>query len=227
MVGRGRIRGKKPSTVVPKSDGKALRLALTEMLRGLSEQGHAKFQTSNAVLDQVKAGSPWWPTRYALSRSAPNNSPSRIGGRLDEVHDSLRLAIKSIYTVASMDMIFALQSKHRVQGTMVRISEINQEMSASARQINAHTDQVSGRVNAAVTALPFRDTTNQLIDHAKRRVESVMPWSPRRWSKSGQVMTWHRGSRARGTGSLNRSGTERCTGARPNALGVIMTDMSK
>jgi methyl-accepting chemotaxis protein len=95
-----------------------------------------------------------------------------IRGHMDAVHGSLDTAHGSIYTVASMDMNFALESKKRVQDTMIRISQINQSMAESARAINAHAEQVSSGVNTAVTALQFQDMTTQLIEHTQVRIDA-------------------------------------------------------
>jgi methyl-accepting chemotaxis protein len=106
----------------------------------------------------------------ALSQRT-NLFSQQIRSHMDGVHGSLATAHTSIYTVASMDMNFALESKHRVQDTMKRISEINQAMTESARAINTHADQVASEVNAAVTALQFQDLTSQLIEHTQERID--------------------------------------------------------
>jgi len=108
----------------------------------------------------------------ALSQRT-NLFSQQIRGRMDSVHGSLSSANQSIYSVASMDMNFALESKHRVQATMTRISELNKAMSNSARAINEHAEQVASGVNAAVTALQFQDMTSQLIGHAQAEMASV------------------------------------------------------
>ena len=109
----------------------------------------------------------------ALSQRT-NLFSQQIRGHMDGVHGSLATAHTSIYTVASMDMNFALESKHRVQDTMKRISEINQAMTESARAIDTHADQVANGVNTAVTALQFQDMTSQLIEHTQERIDHGM-----------------------------------------------------
>jgi methyl-accepting chemotaxis protein len=108
----------------------------------------------------------------ALSQRT-NQFSQQIRGHMDGVHGSLLVAHKSIYAVASMDMNFALQSKLRVQSTMTRIGEINQNMGQTAQRIDEHASQVSVGVNAAVTALQFQDMTSQLIGHAQSRLENI------------------------------------------------------
>jgi methyl-accepting chemotaxis protein len=102
----------------------------------------------------------------ALSQRT-NLFSQQIRGRMDSVHGSLNSANESIYSVASMDMNFALESKHRVQATMERIAEINKTMARSAQAINEHAERVAAGVNGAVTALQFQDMTTQLIGHAQ------------------------------------------------------------
>lgn len=108
----------------------------------------------------------------ALSQRTDQFS-KQIRGHMDGVHNSLNVAQNSIVTVASMDMNFALQSKQSVQSTMSRIGEINQSMAGAAQNIDGFANRVSVEVNAAVTALQFQDMSNQLIEHAQRRIDGV------------------------------------------------------
>ncbi len=112
----------------------------------------------------------------ALSQRT-NLFSQQIRGHMDDVSSSLGLAQASIYSVASVDMNFALESKRRVQDTMKRIAEINLAMAASARAINSHADLVASGVNTAVTALQFQDMTSQLIDHTRHRIERALSLS--------------------------------------------------
>ena len=112
----------------------------------------------------------------ALSQRT-NTFSQQIRGHMDDVSSSLGLAQASIYSVASVDMNFALESKRRVQDTMKRIAEINLAMAASARAINSHADLVASGVNTAVTALQFQDMTSQLIDHTRHRIERALSLS--------------------------------------------------
>ena len=107
----------------------------------------------------------------ALSQRT-NLFSQQIRGHMDSVHGSLATAHTSIYTVASMDMNFALESKQRVHDTMVRIGQINQSMTESAHSINIHAEHVANGVNTAVTALQFQDMTNQLVEHVQARIDS-------------------------------------------------------
>jgi len=108
----------------------------------------------------------------ALSQRT-NQFSHQIRSHMDGVHSSLAVAHQSIYTVASMDMNFALQSKLSVHSTMIRIGEINQTMVGTAQLIDEHAGHVAIEVNAAVTALQFQDMTSQLIGHAQDRISNI------------------------------------------------------
>ncbi len=66
-----------------------------------------------------------------------NQFSDQIRGHMDIVHGSLANAHESIYTVASMDMNYALTSKKQVQDTMIRIERVNGEMADTARSIES------------------------------------------------------------------------------------------
>ncbi|MDP2433418.1 MAG: methyl-accepting chemotaxis protein [Pseudomonadota bacterium] len=102
-----------------------------------------------------------------------NQFSHEIRSHMDQVDGSLTRAHDSIYAVASIDMNFALQSKRRVQDTMVRLESINEAMATAARGIDAHATEVAAEVNAAVTSLQFQDLSSQLIGHAQIRLEAI------------------------------------------------------
>jgi methyl-accepting chemotaxis protein len=102
-----------------------------------------------------------------------NQFSSEIREHMERVDGTLTNAQEAILSVASMDMSFALQSKHRVQETMARIEAMNLGMSAAVQDIDRLAEKVGAEVNTAVRALQFQDMTSQLIGHAVQRVESV------------------------------------------------------
>lgn len=102
-----------------------------------------------------------------------NQFSHEIRDRMEQVHQSLTQAHDSIYTVASMDMNFALQSKQKVQDTLKHIEDINEAMGRSAAEINERAGQVANHVNDAVTALQFQDMTSQLVAHTVNRIDTI------------------------------------------------------
>lgn len=152
------------------------------MLRILDEiEGIAK-QTNllalNAAIEAARAGEAGRGFAVvadevrALSKRTDQFS-HQIRDRMDAVQGALGKAHDAIHAVASMDMSHALQSKQRVQETMVRIEQLNQAMAAAADQIKRHADVVESQVREAVTALQFQDMTTQLIDQARGRSETL------------------------------------------------------
>jgi methyl-accepting chemotaxis protein len=102
-----------------------------------------------------------------------NQFSDQIRAHMDGVHESLVKAHDSIHAVASMDMNFALQSKHHVQDTMQRIEHINIAMAEAANDINRRAGQVADQVNVAVRALQFQDLTSQMLAQSQARIGQV------------------------------------------------------
>ncbi|HEX8979632.1 MAG TPA: methyl-accepting chemotaxis protein [Parasulfuritortus sp.] len=102
-----------------------------------------------------------------------NQFSDEIRKHMEQVNGSLSRAHDAILSVASMDMSFALQSKHRLQGAMTSLDDINKRMGNAVHDIDGLAEQVSREVNTAVRALQFQDMTSQLINHTLSRIESV------------------------------------------------------
>jgi methyl-accepting chemotaxis protein len=102
-----------------------------------------------------------------------NQFSHEIRHHMDGVHQSLLSAQSDIRAVASMDMNFALQSKQRVQDTMLRLEQVNVDTGDIAMTIDGHAQEVAHEVNNAVTALQFQDVTNQMLGQVADRIEAM------------------------------------------------------
>jgi methyl-accepting chemotaxis protein len=102
-----------------------------------------------------------------------NQFSSEIRSHMDLVHGSMNQAQDAILSVASMDMNFALQSKSRLQDTMIRLEQINTETSHAILRIDELAGRVNDEVNTAVQALQFQDLTSQLVGQTQKRLATM------------------------------------------------------
>lgn len=75
--------------------------------------------------------------------------------------------------MASKDMSVAIQSKAQVDEMMSDILKMNENMSKSLEEITGLSGQISNDVGQAVRSLQFEDIISQLINHTRRRVETI------------------------------------------------------
>lgn len=144
----------------------------------------------------VQRGHAWKVADEVRNLSQRTNQFSdQIRTHMGSVHESLAKAHDTIHAVASMDMNFALQSKHHVQDTMQRIEQINSAMAGAANDINLRAGQVAERVNrlnavneakqAALSLVAANADFNAGIEQALQRsrrlneIKAVPTGSPR------------------------------------------------
>ena len=92
---------------------------------------------------------------------------------METIDQSVKGAEKVITTMASHDMVGALQSKQKADTAMEQIRRVNEEIGKSAVEINRISAEIEITVNDAVTALQFQDIASQLIGHTLTRVEEA------------------------------------------------------
>jgi methyl-accepting chemotaxis protein len=96
-----------------------------------------------------------------------------IRGEMESIESSVTSAEVIINTMASHDMVGALQSKQRAEHAMSEIERVNSEIGTSAAEINRLSAELETVVNDAVTALQFQDLASQLIGHTLKRIEEA------------------------------------------------------
>jgi len=102
-----------------------------------------------------------------------NQFSSQIRKTIALVQESVQAAEKSINTMASHDMTFALQSKRQVDEMLTDVQKVNATMSAAAQELAVITRGVEANVNTAVTTLQFQDMVTQLLGHVRRRMDAL------------------------------------------------------
>ncbi|MGL4604031.1 MAG: methyl-accepting chemotaxis protein [Iodobacter sp.] len=95
----------------------------------------------------------------------------QIRGNVSQIHESVTTAEAAIMKLASQDMSKSMQSKQQVEQTMSKIGETNKNIESVVSQVAKIAVQVERGVSDAVRGLQFQDIVNQLLLHAKQRVD--------------------------------------------------------
>ncbi len=134
----------------------ALNAAIEAARAGESGRGFA------VVADEVRK----------LSERAAHFS-SLIRGSIRQVHNAVEETEVYISRMASLDMGFALESKAKLDNSLMNVQLLNHKMSAAVvkqGEISARVDEVVG---AAVTSLQFQDIAGQLLGHSRLRLDTM------------------------------------------------------
>ncbi len=89
-----------------------------------------------------------------------------MGGAMKNILD----AQKTIEHMASKDMMFAIESKQKVDMTFQEMDKLNEYISVTLEQVSDTTGAIGEGVNTAVRALQFEDIVRQLIEHVENRL---------------------------------------------------------
>ncbi len=134
----------------------ALNAAIEAARAGESGRGFA------VVADEVRK----------LSARAAHFS-NQIRTNIRQVHEAIGETEGFISKMASTDMQFALESKARLDNTLLHVQKANQKMA----DVIVKQDEISGKVNqvvgAAVTSLQFQDIVGQLLGHSRLRLDTM------------------------------------------------------
>ena len=103
----------------------------------------------------------------------------QIRSNVNEVHDAIGEAEHAITLMATLDMDFALRSKGQLEQTLGNVQALNEHMAAVIEKQNSVSYEVDRVVGQAITSLQFQDMVNQLLQHARTRLD-------------GMEQAWHR-----------------------------------
>ena len=98
---------------------------------------------------------------------------AQIRASVNLVHKSIADTEASINQMASLDMMFALDSKGRLDAIMHNVQQANQNMAEVITKQNEIASQVDKVVGNAVTSLQFQDMVGQLVQHSRVRLDSM------------------------------------------------------
>jgi len=89
-----------------------------------------------------------------------------MGGAMKNIYD----AQQTIESMASKDMMFAIESKQKVDLTFREMDKLNEFIAATLDQVSQSTGTIGEGVSNAVRALQFEDIVRQLMDHVEGRL---------------------------------------------------------
>lgn len=151
-------------------------LAILREIDGISRQ--TNLLALNAAIEAARAGDAGRgfavvadEVRRLSDRTAQFSS--QIRDEIGQIEGSVGDAESTINSIASHDMVEALQAKQRTEVALAEIRTINDCMSAGAKQLGEVTVEIEGCVNEAVTALQFQDMASQLIGYSEGRLTMV------------------------------------------------------
>lgn len=105
-----------------------------------------------------------------LSQSS-NDFSNKIGDLMSEAMVNINEAQATIEHMASKDMMFAIESKQRVDTTFKEMDVLNAFIAETLGKVSDNTEDISDKVNVAVRALQFEDIVRQLVEHVQQRLE--------------------------------------------------------
>jgi len=91
---------------------------------------------------------------------------STMGGAMKNIVD----AQTTIEHMASKDMMFAIESKQKVDLTFKEMDKLNAFLSETLEKVSDSTGSIGEGVNAAVRALQFEDIVRQLMENMESRL---------------------------------------------------------
>jgi len=99
-----------------------------------------------------------------------NEFSEKIGGIMKTAMGNIVNAQNTIEHMASKDMMFAIESKQKVDTTFQEMDKLNDFMSETLNQVSSGAADISGKVGVAVRALQFEDIVRQLVEHVQLRL---------------------------------------------------------
>jgi len=157
----------------------------------------------NAAIEAARAGEAG--RGFAVVADEVRNLSKRSDRFNDQIREVIGSSIANINRsreatsrMASQDMNFAIQAKHKINATLERIEGFNGEVEGALADVSRLSGEIDNLVGDAVRSLQFEDIVRQLTDYSTRnldRIETVV-------TNLHQGMMSVRESGAQGSGAL-------------------------
>lgn len=167
-------------SMVEKMDGiKALVRGALEMLQQIEGiAGQTNLLALNAAIEAARAGESGRgfavvAEEVRVLSDRTNQFSRQIRASVGRIDESVLAAEQDINTLASRDMVSALQAKQRTAETLAKVVALNQGVARDAADLGVIAREIGTNVAGAVTALQFQDLAARLIDHTRECLDDA------------------------------------------------------
>ncbi len=102
-----------------------------------------------------------------------NDFSMKIGDLMSEAMKNISCAQATIEHMASKDMMFAIESKQKVESTFKEMDMLNEFIAKTLGDVSENAEEISEKVNIAVRALQFEDIVRQVVEGVQQRLEGM------------------------------------------------------
>ncbi len=99
-----------------------------------------------------------------------NEFSEKIRSLMSNAMVNISSAQKTIEHMASKDMMFAIESKQKVDLTFQEMDKLNEFTARTLETVSQSTGQIGQSVGVAIRALQFEDIVRQLMEHVEERL---------------------------------------------------------
>jgi len=143
-------------TIADKTNLLALNAAIEAARAGEAGRGFA------VVADEVRN----------LSQTS-NDFSEKISDLMSGAMTNITHAQATIEHMASKDMMFAIESKQKVDMTFKEMDALNAYIAETLDKVSGNTEAIDQQIGVAVRALQFEDIVRQLVEHVQERLTGM------------------------------------------------------